>query len=215
MHPEEIQAFPVALNLAGRSVLVVGGSEEALQKVPKLILAGAAVTIVAPSLAEPLQLLARHRVVTWYVRDFVPTDVRGAHLVMLTEIEPRRAEQLRALARVQGFWLCAIDQPAWSDFFLVSTVVAGPIQLSISSSGKAPLLARRMREALELALDAKFAVFAHRFAALRARVRAVPRVQRSEILKRALDGFAMDVRLSYPEGHGQGVGDPPEDARDP
>ncbi|MDB4976545.1 MAG: cysG [Myxococcaceae bacterium] len=214
MHPDEFQAFPVALNLQARAVLVLGGDEEAVQKVPKLLAAGASVTIVAPRVGESLARLARVRAVTWYARDFVPTDVQGAYLVMLTEIEPSRAAELRALKRDQGFWLCAIDQPADSDFFLVSSLVRGPIQISISTSGKAPLLARRIRESLERALDPHFSAFARKFAELRARRRALPRAERSEILERALDGFAMDVRLSYPVADGQGAGDPPEDARD-
>jgi siroheme synthase-like protein len=214
VHPKEIHAFPVALNLRGRRVLVIGGSEEALQKVPKLLAAGADVTIVAPSVDAVLSKLARARALTWYVRDFVPTDIAGAHAVMLTEIDPERGAMLRALANQRGFLLIAIDQPAFSDVFLVSTMVRGPIQIAISTSGRAPLLARRIRESLEAALDEHFGAFARRFAALRASVRLLPRAERSAVLARALDGFAMDVRLRYPEPEGQGAATPPEGARD-
>ena len=195
-------------------MLVLGGGEEAVQKVPKLLAAGALVTIVSASVAEPLAKLAHAHALTWHARDFARSDVHGVHMVMLTELEATRAAQLRELQQQAPFWLCAIDQPAFSDLFLVSTVTRGPIQIAISTSGKAPLLARRIREALEAALDAKFGEFARRFAQLRASVRSLPRSQRSEVLERALDGFAMNVRLSYPEADGQGAGNPPADARD-
>ena len=195
-------------------MLVLGGGQEAVQKVPKLLAAGAVITLVAVSVEAELSRLARTGSLAWYARDFAATDVAGAHVVMLTEIDAARAAQLRALARHAHFWLCAIDQPSYSDFFLVSTVVRGPVQIAISTSGKAPLLARRIRQALERALDPKFAEFARAFAHLRARLRSLPRAQRGELLERALDGFAMDVRLSYPENDGQGAGNPPADARD-
>jgi uroporphyrin-III C-methyltransferase/precorrin-2 dehydrogenase/sirohydrochlorin ferrochelatase len=210
----EIRVFPVALNLRERAVLVVGGGAEADLKVPKLLAAGARVTIVAPVLAEPLARAARTRALTWFARDFVPTDVQGAHLVMLTEVDPLRAAELRALATTARFWLCAIDQPAYTDFYLVSTLERGPVQIAISTGGFAPLLARRLREGLERGLDRHFGEFARSFADLRASLRALPKPERMRRLTRALDGFAMDVRLRYPEPDGQGAGHPKEPARD-
>jgi siroheme synthase-like protein len=210
----EIRVFPVALDLRERAVLVVGGNQEAVLKVPKLLAAGARVTIVAATLAEPLARAARTRALTWFARDFVPTDVRGVHLVMLTEIDPQRAASLCELAKTARFWLCAIDQPAFSDFYLVSSVERGPVQIAISTGGFAPLLARRLREGLERGLDQNFSDFARRFATLRASLRALPRPERLRRLTRALDGFAMDVRLRYPEPDGQGAGYIEEHARD-
>jgi len=210
----EIRVFPVALNLRERAVLVVGGGAEADLKVPKLLAAGAVVTIVAPTLTEPLARAARTRALTWFARDFVPTDVLGAYLVMLTEVDPQRAEELRGLSRSARFWLCAIDQPAYTDFYLVSTLERGPVQIAISTGGAAPLLARRLREGLEQGLDRHFGEFARSFATLRARLRALPKPERMRLLTRALDGFAMDVRLRYPEQDGQGAGYSEEPARD-
>lgn len=206
--------FPVALNLRERAVLVLGGGAEADLKVPKLLAAGAMVTIVAPTLGEALQRAARTRALTWFARDFVPTDVLGAHLVMLTEVDPQRAAELRALSRTARFWLCAIDQPAYTDLYLVSTLERGPVQIAISTGGAAPLLARRLREGLERGLDRHFGEFARSFAALRARLRPLPKPERMRLLTRALDGFAMDVRLRYPEQDGQGAGYSEEPARD-
>ncbi len=207
-------AFPVALHLRGRAALVIGGGDEAAHKVPKLLAAGAQVTVVAPHAGEELARLARARGVLWFARAFVPTDVLGTQVVLLTEPDPERARELRALARSSRFWLCAVDQPDVSDFFLVSTVVRGPVQIAISTGGRAPLLARRLRQALDRALDARFGDFARSFADLRARVRTLPKAERGQVLEGALEGFAMEVRLRYPEHNGQGAAYPPDDRRD-
>jgi precorrin-2 dehydrogenase / sirohydrochlorin ferrochelatase len=208
---DKTAVFPVALSLSGRSVLVLGGSEEAVAKVPKLIAAGARVTLVAPTVDPLLARLARERAIEWYARDFLDHDVQGVHLVMLTEQDPGLARRLRGRG---GFWLCAIDQPAFSDVYLVSSVRSGPLTISISSGGTAPLLARRIREGLERALDARFGEFARKFARLRAQLRDLPRPERAARLARALDGFAMDVHVRYPPEEGLGAGDPSTNMRE-
>jgi siroheme synthase-like protein len=212
----DLGSFPVALNLRRRAVLVVGGGDEAAQKVPRLRAAGAQVTIVAPEIAPSLEALSRSGLVRWYVRDFAASDVVGVDVVLLTLLDPARASELSLLSRRARFWLCAIDQPDYSDFFLVSTVTRGPVQIAISTGGRAPLLARRLRQALDRALDANFSEFARSFAALRARVRALPKPARSEVLERALAGFAMEVSLRYPEqdGHDGHVSLPPDEAHE-
>ncbi len=209
----ERSAFPVALQLRDRAVLVVGAGDEAVHKVPKLLAAGARVTIVAARAADELMALARTGRVLWFAREFLASDVLGMALVLLTEVDAERARALRALASSSRFWLCAIDQPEVSDFFLVSTVVRGPVQIAISTSGRAPLLARRLRQALDRALDARFGDFARSFARLRARVRTLPKPERRQVLERALEGFAMEVRLRYPDDR-QGAAYPPDDPRD-
>ncbi|HEY6877172.1 MAG TPA: bifunctional precorrin-2 dehydrogenase/sirohydrochlorin ferrochelatase [Polyangiales bacterium] len=210
MQADRTSLFPVALNLSKRSVLVIGGADEAVEKVPKLIAAGAAVKIVSPEVDASLARLARTRAVSWYARAFAEQDVQGVHLVMLTERDEALAARLRGLG---GFWLCAIDQPAFSDIYLVSVVRTGPLLVSISSSGEAPLLARRIRQGLERAFDARFGEFARKFARLRAELRALPKAERIARLTRALDGFAMDVRVSYPDEAGLGAGGPSDEAR--
>jgi siroheme synthase-like protein len=209
----ETAAFPVALNLRERAVLVLGGDEEAEQKVPRLLAAGARVTLVAVEASEPLAALARAGELLWFAREFSASDLHGVAVVLLTVVDAERARALRVLTRKHGCLLCAIDQPTFSDFYLVSTVTRGPVQIAISTSGRAPLLARRLRQALDLGLDEAFGEFARKFAALRARVRALPKSERGQVLERALAGFAMEVRLRYPEPEGH-AGPPPDGARE-
>lgn len=196
--------LPVALNLHNRSVLLVGGGEEALDKLPKLLRVGARVTLVASELTPELRELVLARRVPWYARALHPSDLEGVHLVMLTEPDRALAERVRSLKGRHGFWLCAIDQPALSDVFLVSTLTRGPVHIGISTGGQAPLLARHLRRALACALDEEFSEFARKFAELRAHIRALPKQQRKERLEAALNGFAMEVRLSYPAGNPPG-----------
>jgi siroheme synthase-like protein len=201
--PAEFCVLPVALPLVGRPVLVIGGGEEAEDKIHKLLACGACVTLVAEQATARLVAQAHARRITWFARRFLPSDVQGAHLVLLTDVDEPLARRLAALRMQARFFLCTLDQPAYTDIHLVSTVMRGPVQIGISTGGRAPLLARKLRKALELGLTAQFAQFAHKFARLRAAYRDMPKAQRSERLERALNGFAMDVRVSYPAEEGQ------------
>ena len=206
---EQFAVLPVALPLAGRPVLVIGGGDEAEDKVRKLLGCGARITLVAEQTTSQLRDLAQAGRATWFARRFLPSDVQGMHLVLLSEPDQALARQLSALRARARFFLCTLDQPAYTEIHLVSTVMQGPVQIGISTAGRAPLLARKIRRALELALDAQFGEFAHRFAELRAAWRDLPKAQRSARLERVLKGFAMDVRVSYPRDEGQEPGDDP------
>jgi siroheme synthase-like protein len=193
------ETLPVALPLRGRNVLVLGGDEEALDKVRMLQRVGARITLVVERACTELAQLAGRGDLTWFVRSFQESDLLGTQLAMLTELDPAFARKLRALKQRYPFWLCAVDQPDYSDLFLVSIVARGPLQIGISTGGGAPLLARRIRQSLEAGLDQRFSQFARRFADLRARLRSVPKSERKQRLEAALEGFAMGVTVSYPE----------------
>jgi len=210
---EAAPPFPVALALAGRPVLILGGGEEARDKLTKLSAAGARVTVVAPSVLPDIERMAQHRRCAWYARALHPSDLQGVQLVLLTDPDVELARRLRELKRTYPFWLCAVDQPTFSDLFLVSTLERGPVQIAISTAGKAPLLARRLRQELARGLDQAFVDFARKFAYLRARLRTVPRHQRKERLELALNGFAIELRVGYPPGNPFGE-DPPNGSGD-
>jgi siroheme synthase-like protein len=197
----EPSPFPVALVLAGRSVLVLGGGEEARDKVGKLLAAGANITLVAQSVLSELEAQAVRGAFAWFAREFHPSDLQGVQLVILSDPDMELARRLRDLKRTYPFWLCAVDQPTFSDVFLVSTLQRGPVQIAISTAGKAPLLARRLREELARGLDQQFVDFARKFADLRARMRTLPKQRRKEGLERALNGFAIELRVGYPPGN--------------
>lgn len=180
-------------------MLLLGGGDEAEDKIGRLLGARARVTVVAERTGPGVQRAARQGRVIWFARHFVPSDLLGAQLVMLTEQDVGLARTLKALQQRHAFWLCAVDQPDYSDLFLVSVVQRGPLQIGISTGGGAPLLARRIRQGLEAGLDARIAEFAHSFADLRASLRALPKAERKTQLERALRGFAIDVQVSYPE----------------
>ncbi|HEX6243324.1 MAG TPA: bifunctional precorrin-2 dehydrogenase/sirohydrochlorin ferrochelatase [Polyangiales bacterium] len=193
------KTLPVALALEGRNVLLLGGGAEAEDKFAQLRAAGARVTLVAERTGEALRGAAQRGELIWFARRFLTSDLVGAQFVLLTDQDERLALQLKQLKARHAFWLCALDQPQHSDVFMVSIVRRGPLHIAIGTGGGAPLLARRIRQALEAGLPQGLANFARSFADLRASLRHVPKAGRTQRLQQELEGFAMDVHVSYPE----------------
>ncbi len=191
--------LPVALRLEQRPVLIIGGDEEAVDKLPKLQQAGALIAVASLQVDPRIADAARRREIMWYARGWEESDLYGQTAVFLASRDAPDALRLFSLRARYGFLLCAIDQPAFCDFFLMSTVQRGPVQIGITTGGDAPLLARRIRQALERGMPEGFADFCREFADLRASVATQPKRERMAALESALNGFAMEVALRYPE----------------
>lgn len=202
--------FPLSLDVENRRVLVVGGDVEAFDKSRRLVDAGARVVVVAPDVCPELADLAARTTITWYARTFTPQDAAGCRLVVLSERNPERAAELRALGARYGYLFCAIDQPAFCDWIHPAVVAAGPVTVAFASGGVAPALLKRLREGLARALDARFVGFAEKIASLRGELLERPAAERKQALDEALEGFVLDVRVHYPawevEGHDPGRG---------
>nr|WP_296064803.1 uroporphyrinogen-III C-methyltransferase [uncultured Actinoplanes sp.] len=90
--------YPLALKLAGRRVLVVGGGAVATRRVPALLAAGARVEIVSPELTPALRGIVDAGRAVWNERRFEPADVEGAWLVQVAVDDPEAAALVSEVA---------------------------------------------------------------------------------------------------------------------
>jgi precorrin-2 dehydrogenase / sirohydrochlorin ferrochelatase len=180
--------FPVSLNLDGRRCVVVGASDdrEAIEKAASLREAGAELRwITDPSLLRT-------------------EDLADAFFVISTPQDATLSAQLRALADRYGFLLCCIDQPAFGFVAMTAIAKAGPVRVAISTTGLAPRVGKILKQALQRAMDARFARFVTRLAVARERVRAEHPLPNESPTRRAAmieaaEGFEADVTFVYPE----------------
>ncbi len=109
--------------------------------------------------------------------------------------------RLRALADRHKFLLCTIDQPRHGFVAMQAIVTAGPVRIGISTGGVAPRVGKILKQALQRALDAKFARFVELLAQQKRRNRALlPEDQgaRRRAAIASADGFELDARVTYP-----------------
>jgi precorrin-2 dehydrogenase / sirohydrochlorin ferrochelatase len=189
-------AFPVALKLTGRSVLVVGGGDEAALRAGALLDAGARVTVVSDTPGEKLVAMALDARLELVRRAPVATDLDGRWLLVLADRNPALADELAREAEQRALFYCAVDDSRVGSFSHVAIARAGVVFAAVGSQGEAPALARRLRELFDgLFARAGLAAFAERLAELR---RVTPADKRREVLDAAVRGVRLEGELVLP-----------------
>lgn len=193
--------FQVSLDVKGRMCVVIGGDDEAADKVQRLLDAGAKVTIVHPTLNDPLRRLTSYGKIIHRVRTFRAPDAEGAMLVINTLKSDRDyARSLYELALKERFLLCSTDQPELSTCMMPALVNRGHLRMAISTSGVAPALASRMRQDLEAAFTDEFQSFMEWLKTLREEMQAseADDERRRQQLREAVEGFALAASVTFP-----------------
>lgn len=160
--------YPALLELQGRRCVVVGGGPVAEGKVQALLEAGAEVTVISPEVTGALQALADEGQITHLARRYRPGDLAGAFLAICATDEREVHERAWQEAIAAGILINIVDNPSRCTFIAPSVVRRGDLIVAISTSGKAPALAVRLRERLEHVLGDEYARFLEIAGALRA-----------------------------------------------
>ncbi|MGU5782349.1 siroheme synthase CysG [Aeromonas caviae] len=164
--------LPIFCRLDNKPVLLVGGGEVAERKARLLLDAGAQLTVVAPELDPELAELAANGNIEWLAGEFASEQLAGKWLVVaatdrreVNALVYQSANQARIFANV-------VDDPKRSSFIMPSIIDRSPLMVAISSGGKAPVLARLLREKLEALLPQHLGAVAAFAGSLRERVKA-------------------------------------------
>lgn len=144
--------FPLFADLAGRPVLVVGGGSVAARKVNLLLKAQAQVRLVARKLNAELTALEAENKVLWIAKEFNAEQLRTAFFVIAATSDEALNHRIFHLAESQHKLVNVVDDQPHCSFIFPSIIDRSPIQIAISSAGKAPVLARLLREKLEALL---------------------------------------------------------------
>ena len=141
--------YPIFLQVQAKPVLLVGGGHVALEKIGKLVEAGADVTVVAPALIPPVRAYVDAGRARWLARPVAPGDTEGCALVLIATDDGAVNRAVADEARARGILVNAADDVANCDFILPSVVRRGDIAIAASTSGSSPAMARWLRERLE------------------------------------------------------------------
>ncbi len=193
--------FQLTLNLVGRPCLVLGGDDEALEKVSRLLEAGAKVTVVHPTLHTELRKLTASAKIIHRGRTFRSSDSQGMMLILnVIKEDLGLAKSLYELSQAERFLLWTIDKPELSTVLMPALVQRGALRIAISTSGASPALAGLLRRNLESLFDEEFEQFLDWLGALREEMKKTEPSdhRRRERLLEAVDGFKLTGEISYP-----------------
>jgi precorrin-2 dehydrogenase/sirohydrochlorin ferrochelatase len=160
------------LNLEGRRCLLVGGGGVTARRVPGLLEASAAVTIISPALHPDLEALDAAGQIMVLRRPYTAGDVANLHpaLVFAATDSAEVNQQVAEEARQINIWVSMADDAAAGDFDVPAVTRRGPITLALSTG--APALTAHLRPLLEAAVGEEYVLLAGWMADARADVRA-------------------------------------------
>lgn len=144
--------FPAFLKLEELSTLIVGGGAIGLEKILALLgnSPDARVTVVAEEVREEIIALATHHPrVQVVARNFEPADLNGMDLVFVATGDEQENRRIQNLSRSRHLLTNVADTPALCDFYLSGIVKKGDLKIAISTNGKSPTIARRIKEVLD------------------------------------------------------------------
>lgn len=147
--------FPVVLNLAGRTVVVIGGGVVGMRKAAAAHAAGAIVRIVDPEKSLGGLTHPARQDIVHIAKPYRPEHLDGAFLVFACAT-PSVNAQVVADANTRHILVNSATDPTNGDFTLPSVVRSGELTLAVSTRGAAPALSRRLREKFETEFDATF-----------------------------------------------------------
>lgn len=149
------QLYPVFLKLEQLNILLVGAGNVGLEKLHSLLSnsPSARITIVAPVIKEEVKrLVYKHPSCQLVQRKFEEGDLENKELVVLATDDQPLHQHIRQLTKEKGILINVADTPDLCDFYLGSIVQKGNLKIGISTNGKSPTAAKRIREVLNEAL---------------------------------------------------------------
>ena len=164
--------YPVNLDIRNRNCLVVGGGTVATRKVLTLIKCGAIVTVVSPVVGNELGKLALNDAICLKERNYRSTDMDHMFLVIGATDDRDLNRQIFKDAEARETLCNIADQPDVCNFILPSVIHQGDLIIAISTSGKSPAYAKKLRKDLEKTFGKEHAVFLKLMGAIREKLLA-------------------------------------------
>ena len=141
--------FPVFVKLERLRLLIVGGGNVGLEKLQTVLQnsPGTSVTLVAPEISAAVRELANgYANVQLLQRPYHQTDLEYADIVIVAVNDRSVSETVARETREKGLLVNVADTPELCDFYLSSVVRKGNLKIAISTNGKSPTIAKRLKE---------------------------------------------------------------------
>ncbi|MDB5527791.1 MAG: cobA [Devosia sp.] len=193
----DLNTFPLSYKVQGKRIVIIGGGEEALNKVRLVTKTTAKVVIISQHIEIDFSAFA----VEVFERAFVAADLDNAALVFVAE-EGVDAEAAKAGARARNIPLNVVDVPAECDFYTPSIIDRAPLTVAISTEGDAPVLARLVRARIEAMLSPRIGKIARLAGGLRQKVESL--IHEGAARRRFYETLVTSPQIEAAELRGEG-----------
>ena len=166
----DVKYYPLFFDMIGRKCVVVGGGNVAERKVERLLACGARVEVVGKNLTSRLATRSGEGKVVHHDADYEGSFLAGACLVIGATDDETVNGRVAKDARALGIPVNIVDDPARCDFILPSVVERGDLSIAVSTGGRSPALAKKLRRELEAVYGPEYAILLEILGGLRRKV---------------------------------------------
>jgi siroheme synthase-like protein len=148
-HKETNRLFPVFLKLEKLFVLIVGGGKIGLEKLSAILSNSPETNIklVSITIGEEIKKLALHYPnIELTERVFLPADVDDRDVVIIAIDDKKESRRIRDIVKEKRKLVNVADKPELCDFYMGSVVQKGNLKIGISTNGKSPTVAKRLKD---------------------------------------------------------------------
>jgi precorrin-2 dehydrogenase/sirohydrochlorin ferrochelatase len=164
------ELYPIFLILKDRPVAVIGGGKVAERKIMSLLDTGAKITVIAPEVTEKIKSLVEQKRLFYQPRSFIEEDIEEKFMVFISTDSAEVNRRISRLARKKGILVNCVDTPEECDFFVPSFFRRGSLTFALSTGGKIPALAKKIRGELQLSYGEVFAEYIELLAEARKKI---------------------------------------------
>ncbi len=192
---ESMAYYPIFVDLAGQKVLVIGGGIVAQRKIDILLECGAHISVISKDMTRVLQGYIQEEKVQFLGQEFDEKALQGAFLVIAATDEAILNARIGMLAKERGLLVNVVDQPKECNFIVPSLVKRGDLLIAVSTSGKSPALAKKIRETLSNQFGTEYDRFLVLMGRLRKEILAkgLSQKKRSSIFHALVDSPILDA----------------------
>ena len=163
--------YPIMLDIKDKRCVIIGGGQVALRKAQSLLDCGAAVEIISPALCPGLEELVANGSLKAALRPYRRGDLKGAALVVAAADDGEVNKGVSEEAAGSGIPVNVVDVPALSSFIVPSSLRRGDLTVAVSTGGRSPALARRIRAELEQSIGEEYSLLASLAAEVRSELK--------------------------------------------
>ena len=187
--------YPIFLDIKDKPCVVIGGGNVAERKVISLLDAGARVVVISPVLTPALKKLVREKIINYCPKPYEDGDLKGFSLAYSATDNSSVNRKVFNEAKREGILLNVVDVPKLCNFIVPSVVDRGDLLIAISTSGKSPALAKKIRKHLEREFGEEYAVFLDIMGKVREKV--LTRSKESDTNKRIFEKLVNSPLLEW------------------
>lgn len=165
--------YPIHLNINGKKCVVIGGGKVAERKIMSLLNCGAKMMVVSPKITKNIRRLADKSEISFICRKYRAGDLKDTFLAVVATDDSEINKEVAKEAKKRKVLVNVADGPELCDFIMPSVIRRGDLVIAISTSGRYPAFAKKLRIMLEDIVGKEYGAELERLARIRDRLKSM------------------------------------------